>query len=180
MEQTHALFPDFKLLSTESTVAKQKPHTYDQPLWADGEQYGREIIGDLQHWAVGFIDWNLLLDDVGGPDHADPTGKDCEGLIKCGSDAMMIVRNGEELELQAFYYYMGHISKFVPPGSRRIGLANSSAAVTATAMLTPENDTVVVVMNEQDVAVALSLIDTEFGLANTTLLPHSIVTLVYA
>jgi glucosylceramidase len=92
---------------------------------------------------------------------------------------MIIVRNGEELELQAFYYYMGQISKFVPPGSQRVGLTNSSGVVTATAMLTPENNTVVVVMNEQDVAVTLSLIDMEFGHANTTLLPHSIVTLVY-
>ena len=92
---------------------------------------------------------------------------------------MVIVDQHSELQLQAFFYYMGHVSKFVPPGSRRIGLANSTDAITATAMLTPANDTVVVAMNAQDDPVSLTLVDAELGTASTVLLPHSIVTLVY-
>ena len=65
LAKTHNLFPDFKLLSTESTSSKQKVGTYNVPDWQKGEHYGREIIGDLNNWSVGFIDWNLLLDKYG-------------------------------------------------------------------------------------------------------------------
>ena len=122
LAKTHELFPKFKLLSTEATSAKQKPGTYDVPEYHKGEHYGREIIGDLNNWSVGFIDWNLLLDKYGVPAHADPTGGLCEKLVKCGSDSMMIYQDGK-LYPQTFYYYMGHVSKFVPRGSVRIGLA---------------------------------------------------------
>lgn len=49
---------------------------------------GQVILGDLNHWAQGWIDWNILLDMDGGPTHPGPG--ECEGLIKCGDDAMII------------------------------------------------------------------------------------------
>ena len=62
---------------------------------------------DLLHWSVGFVDWNILLDQHGGPDHGDPTGELCEGLIPCGSDAMVIADlsvSPPVLHKQAFYW----------------------------------------------------------------------------
>ena len=178
LAQTHDLFPEFKLLSTESTVAKQTPGTYDKPEWRKGEHYGREIIGDLNNWSVGFIDWNLLLDKYGAPSHADPTGGLCEKLIKCGSDSMVIYQNGK-LYPQIFYYYMGHVSKFIPPGSIRIGSSSSNAGISATAMRTPEGKVVVVAMNPWDGPLALTLRDSTLGHATATLPPHSIATFEY-
>ena len=188
----HEMFPQFALLSTESTAAKQTHGTYDKPDWTKGEHYGREILGDINNWSVGFVDWNLLLDEYGGPNHSDPTGGECEKLIKCGSDAMVIYQDGK-LYPQAYYYYMGHVSKFIPPGSVRVGLAtvggsggaapaNASAAPTAvlaTAAVTPAGGTVVVAMNQGDEAAPITLADPARGTASATLPPHSIATFVY-
>ena len=66
------------------------------------------MMGDLNNWVIGFIDWNLLLDQYGGPNHAGP--KECEGLIKCGSAAMILADlENQILYPQVFYYYVGHI-----------------------------------------------------------------------
>lgn len=73
------------------------------------------VSGDLNSWVVGFIDWNLLLDKQGGPDHAGPD--DCEGLIHCGSSAMMMADiDLQKVYKQDFYYTVGHFSKYLVPG----------------------------------------------------------------
>jgi glucosylceramidase len=178
LAKVHSQFPQHKLLSTESTVAKQNTGTYDKPEWHKGEHYGREIIGDLNNWSTGFIDWNLLLDKYGAPSHADPTGGLCEKLIKCGSDSMVIFQDGK-LYPQVFYYYMGHVSKFVPAGSVRVGLGNSNSAVLSTAFKTPEGKIAVVAMNQWDGPAELTLRDSELGETSTVLPPHSIATFTY-
>ena len=58
--------------------------------WGKGEHYGHVILGDLNHGAQGWIDWNVLLDREGGPTHPGHLPDECEGLIKCGDDAMVI------------------------------------------------------------------------------------------
>ncbi len=103
---THFLFPNKPILATEATVAREKnPKT---PTWSNGEHYAHDIMGDMNNWVVGFIDWNLVLDMLGGPNHA--WFDECEGLIKCGSDGMILAdyQNGA-LYPQVFYYYVGHI-----------------------------------------------------------------------
>jgi len=191
LDEAHELFPEFPLLSTESTVAKQKPHTYNEPDWEKGEHYGSEIMGDLNHWSTGFIDWNLLLDGYGGPNHADPTGKLCEGLIKCGSDGM-IIADHDQLEPQVFYYYMGHFSKWIVPGSVRIGFdlqqihngerlrkdKKDYEDVDGTAFLTPDNTVVIVLMNRGKSKANMTIHDGENSLS-LTLKSHSIQTLIY-
>lgn len=101
----HKLFPNKPILATEATVEREKNPS--APKWEHGEHYAHDIIGDMNNWVVGFIDWNLLLDILGGPDHAGP--KECEGLIKCGSDSMILVDIDKQiLYPQVFYYYVGH------------------------------------------------------------------------
>jgi len=106
LNTTHHLFPDRPILATEATVARDR--TPKDPNWGRGEHYAHDMIGDMNNWVVGFIDWNLLLDMLGGPDHAGPD--ECEGVIKCGSDAMLIVDyDNQVIYPQVFYYYVGHI-----------------------------------------------------------------------
>ena len=106
LNTTHYLFPNKPILATEATVAREKDPK--APLWSHGEHYAHDIIGDMNNWVVGFIDWNLLLDMLGGPDHAGPDK--CEGLIKCGSDAMLLADADNQVVFpQVFYYYVGHI-----------------------------------------------------------------------
>ena len=105
VNQTHNLFPQKPILATEATEAREK--TPSTPVWKKGEHYAHDIMGDMNNWVVGWIDWNLILDMLGGPDHAGPD--ECEGLLKCGSDAMLLVDTKEQkIYPQTFYYYMGH------------------------------------------------------------------------
>lgn len=103
---THFLFPHKHILATEATESREKDP--QNPTWSKGEHYAHDIMGDMNNWVVGFIDWNLILDMLGGPDHA--WFDECEGVIKCGSDGMILAdyQNGA-LYPQVFYYYVGHI-----------------------------------------------------------------------
>lgn len=60
LAQAHELFPNKKILATESTV-KRESHPAS-PLWSHGEHYAHDMIGDFNNWVVGFIDWNIMLD----------------------------------------------------------------------------------------------------------------------
>ena len=106
LNTTHHLFPNKPILATEATVARET--NPKAPLWSHGEHYAHDIIGDMNNWVVGFIDWNLLLDMLGGPNHKGPDN--CEGSIKCGSDAMLLADADNQVVFpQVFYYYVGHI-----------------------------------------------------------------------
>ena len=92
---------------------------------------------------------------------------------------MVILQNGK-LEKQAFYYYMGHVSRFIPPGSVRIGATVTGDSILATVARTPSGNIVVVAMNEWDGPSSFTLIDPRHGKVQTSLPPHSIATFVYA
>ncbi|XP_062521311.1 putative glucosylceramidase 3 isoform X2 [Corticium candelabrum] len=178
LNTTHYIDVSKPILATEATVKREKDPT--DPLWSHGEHYAHDMIGDFNNWVVGFIDWNLLLDMYGGPDHAGP--HECEGLIKCGSDAMILADNTTgKIYLQTFYYYMGHFSKFVPPGSIRIGVVSSNEDLEATGFVTPDNTTAVVVMNSHDDPITYKLLDEISTLAvNVTIPAHAIQTVLYS
>ena len=105
VNKTHNLFPQKPILATESTEDRELNPT--NPVWGKGEHYGHDIIGDINNWAVGFIDWNLVLDIQGGPNHKEPD--ECEGADKCGFDSMLLADTDKQVIYpQVFYYYMGH------------------------------------------------------------------------
>ena len=65
----------------------------------------------LQNWAVGFTDWNLLLDVEGGPYH--DRGFGCNAPIQTNGTGGFFI--------QAPYYFMAHFSKYIPPNSTVVG-----------------------------------------------------------
>ena len=87
----------------------------------------------------GWIDWNMALDTEGGPNWA-------ENQV----DSPIIV-NAEEDEFykQPMFYATGHFSRFLPPGSRSVGLLNKEALgrVDSLAFLNPDNDVVAIFIN---------------------------------
>jgi glucosylceramidase len=186
--------PDKFLLATEATVAYDPNfrNTTSDTAWGNGEFYGMEILGDLNAFSIGFIDWNILLQQNGGPDYGDPTGEECEGIIECGSDAQLMVDlsvSPPVLYYQPFYYYMRHVSRFVPPGSVRLGsgFAPAAANLSVAAFATPAAGgsgasgagTVLVAMNPTNATAALTVTDERYGVASTVMPPHSIQTWVY-
>ena len=103
LNNTHNLYPDKPILATEVRETNPK-----NPVWSKGEYYAHDIMGDMNKWVVGFIDWNLILDMLGGPNNKGPD--ECEGSDLCGSDSMLLADVTNQIVYpQVFYYYVGQI-----------------------------------------------------------------------
>jgi glucosylceramidase len=160
----HAMYPEKGLVFTEG-CEEGKPRI---GAWNTGEKYGHDIIGDLNNWTVSWTDWNILLNETGGPNHV---GNYC--------DAPIIANTAEDkIIYQPAYYYIGHFSKFIRPGAQRIGFSKFTDRLEAAAFKNTDGKISVVVMNRNDEAIEYYL-RSEAGIARMTSLPHSIMTLVY-
>ena len=129
-----AAHPSKLLLGTEACAGPGAAAT-DAFGWSRAESYAHDIMGDLSAGAHGWIDWNMALrvenctaagqphcvSDGGkhvgpccttGPNHVDDIGDDSPIIV---DSVLGTVRR------QPMFYYMGHFSKFLPPGSTRIG-----------------------------------------------------------
>jgi glucosylceramidase len=162
----HETFPDKKLFFTEGCADSFKAE--DLHNWRLGEMYGRSMINDFNDGAVGWTDWNVLLDEQGGPNHV---GNFCFAPVHADT------RTGELIYTNS-YYYIGHISKFARPGARRIAASPSRSALLSTAFVNPDGKVSVVVMNrgEQKVDYFLWVAGNAAAVSS---LPHSIQTLVF-
>jgi glucosylceramidase len=162
----HDLYPDKHLVFTEGTPASFEADAYDR--WDLGEEYGRSMINDFNTGAVGWTDWNVLLDEQGGPNHV---GNFCFAPIHADT------RTGELFYTNS-YYYIGHFSKFIRPGARRIVAAPSRSMLLATGFVNEDGTVVVVVMNPTDQYGDYHLTVGSSSIAIGTL-PHSIQTVVF-
>ncbi len=164
--QVHESYPNKNLLFTEGTVESFDPAKYQ--FWANGERYGRSMINDFNNGTVGWTDWNLLLDETGGPNHV---GNYCFAPIHADT------KTGELIYTPS-YYYLGHFSKFIKTGAKRIGSAASRSQLLTTSFLNPDGKVVTIVMNQSDKEVKYNL-SLATQAAEVTILPHAIQTLVY-
>ena len=139
----HDAWPDKQLLFTEG-CQEGGPH---HGSWDIGERYGRSMINDLNRWTVGWIDWNLLLDASGGPNHV---GNLC-------SAPMLVDPASGNVSRQSSYYYIGHIARFVGPLARRVLCAASREALEATAFINTNGSLATVVMNRSDAPIRFAL-----------------------
>ena len=72
LDEANEKFPDKFIISTEACPG-DKPWEINGPMmgyWGRGADYAKDIIDDLNHWVTGWIDWNLVLDETGGPNYA--------------------------------------------------------------------------------------------------------------
>jgi glucosylceramidase len=133
MELHHDAWPEKPLLLTEA-CQDWGPHIGD---WSPGERYASSIINDLNRWSVGWVDWNLVLDEKGGPNHANNF---------CSAPIIADTKN-DKLLFQSSYYYMGHFARFIRPGARRILCSSSQGSLEATACVNTDGMVAVVVLN---------------------------------
>jgi glucosylceramidase len=141
----NAAHPDKKLLFTEGCVENFDAAKYE--YWPNAERYGRSMINDFNHGTVGWTDWNILLDQQGGPNHV---GNYCFAPVHADTDA-------NELIFTPSYYYIGHFSKFIRPGARRVSTSTSRSHLLSTSFLNPDSSLITVVMNESDFEVPYRL-----------------------
>lgn len=134
----HETFPNVNLIFTEGCGERFDFGKLDQ--WNLGERYGRAMIQDFNNGTVAWTDWNILLDETGGPNHVKNF---------CFAPLHADTRTGKLIYTNA-YYYIGHFSKFIRPNAKRISCASSRSQLLTTAFVNPDRSISVVVMNTSD------------------------------
>ncbi len=138
-------FPEKELIFTEGCVEYSR--FADTGEVRKAQMYAHDIIGNMNHGANGFIDWNLLLDEKGGPNHV---GNFCAAPIMADTQTGTI-------EKRLSYYYIGHFSRFIRPGAVRIAYTKYTSELEMTAWRNPDGSKVLTVMNPSLHSVDFSL-----------------------
>ncbi|MFP5040882.1 glycoside hydrolase family 30 protein [Parasediminibacterium sp. JCM 36343] len=158
-------FPNKNLLFTEGCIER---FNFDSIYnWKLGEKYGYSMINDFNAGTVGWTDWNILLDETGGPNHVSNF---------TFSPIMADTRNGQLLYTNC-YYYIGHLSKFIHSGAKRVAVTTNRDKLLATSFINPDGKLVVVVMNATNEPMPYHLIISN-KMVEANSLAHSISTLV--
>jgi glucosylceramidase len=165
LKRVRESFPDKNLIFTEGCVEKFKLE--DVSNWSLGERYGKSMINDFNSGTVAWTDWNILLDEKGGPNHV---GNFCFAPVHADT------RSGKLIYTNS-YYYIGHFSKFIKRGYKRIVSSASRGKLLTTAFRNEEGQVFAIVMNPSNEAV-----EYHFWMngkaAKLVSLPHSMVTIV--
>jgi len=159
-------FPNTNLMFTEGCIENFKLDSLNS--WWLGERYGNSLINDFNNGTVGWTDWNILLDEQGGPNHV---GNFCYAPVHYNTQTKQLVYTN-------MYYYLGHFSKFVKPGAKRIISSSSRDVLQTTAFQNTDGSIAVVIMNNTDKKAPYSLW-IKGKAVQTISLPHSINTLVF-
>ena len=141
----------------------QKYHPKYVPVY----RYARDIIGCLNNWVDGWIDWNMVLDRQGGPNWFENW---CVAPVIVDPEA-------DDIYFTPLYYTMVHFSKFIRPGAKRIGFKNTDTELQVTAAKNPDATIVLVVFNptEKDKYFSLNM---HQAFKNISINPKAIQTIV--
>lgn len=165
VRRVNEAFPNTHLMFTEGCVEKYDATRIKE--WRYGELYGRSMINDFNNGTVAWTDWNILLDENGGPNHV---GNFCFAPVHADT------KTGELTYLNSFYY-IGHFSKFIRPGAKRIISSASRGQILTTAFQNTNGSIIVVVMNPSNDTIPYHMSIGNKAVAVSSL-PHSIQTLV--
>lgn len=173
LQHTYKLAPKKYLINTESCVDAEVPKWKDEkwywskeatdwgwdwatekekylhPKYVPVYRYAGDIIGCLNNYVDGWIDWNMVLDKQGGPN-----------WFKNWCTAPVIVDpEKDEVYFTPLYYTMAHFSKFIRPGAVRIGYENPDKELMLTAAQNPDGSIAVILFNpgEKEKSVNISL-----------------------
>lgn len=171
LQMAHNAAPDKHLIQSEACVDAEVPHWQDDAWywskeatdwgwdWAPEElkpdhpkyvpvyRYARDIIGCLNNWVDGWVDWNMVLDRQGGPNWAKNW---CIAPVIVDPDA-------DEVYFTPLYYVMKHFSKHIRPGAKKIGLELSDDSLMATATQNEDGSVVVVLLNMGETSKTIEL-----------------------
>jgi glucosylceramidase len=159
-------FPDKKLMFTEGCVDRFDATRINE--WGLGEVYGHSMVNDFNNGTVGWTDWNILVDEKGGPNHVGNF---------CFAPVIGDTKTGE-LTFTSSFYYIGHFSKFIKPGAKRIISSSNRDALETTAFKNTDGKIAVIVMNRTEKSVPYILWMNNKAVKIESL-PHSISTLMF-
>ena len=164
LEMFHKSYPDKELVFSEGC------YEYSYGMMDTikiGEKYAHDMIGNFNNYCNAFIDWNLLLNEKGGPNHV---GNFCDAPIMADTE-------NDKVFVHDSYYYIGHFSKYVQKGAKRIGSSRFNDRLETVAFKNPDGSIVSVVLNRTDDDVEFSL-RINGKLINTKAEAHSIATYI--
>ena len=136
VQKVHDEFPDKELIFTEG-CQEGGPHIGS---WDLGERYATSIINDLNRYTVGWIDWNLLLDERGGPNHV---GNYCSAPI-------IVNTKTQELLYQSSYFYLGHFSRFFSRGDKIVECENTTSQLLSLSGINTNDKLTTTIMNKEE------------------------------
>lgn len=173
LQYAHKKAPNKYLIQTEACVDSEIPHWNDDawywkkeatdwgwdwasekdkhlhPKYAPVNRYAMDIIGCLNNWVDGWVDWNMVLDRQGGPN-----------WFKNWCTAPVIVdTEKDEVYFTPLYYTMAHFSKFMRPGAVKIGCTITNKELMTTAVKNPDGSIAIAIFNptEQLYTIAIQL-----------------------
>lgn len=160
-------FPGKKLILSEACIEYCKFAADD--YLKNAQKYAHDMIGNMNNGMTGFYDWNIVLDEAGGPNHV---GNFCDAPF-------LFDTKKKELLKRNTARYLWHFSHFIENGAIRIGTTSYTDQVEVTAFLNRDNQISVVLLNrtEEELAVNMRMNDM---IATMRLLPNSITTAVVA
>lgn len=120
---------------------------YLHPKYVPVYRYANDIIGCLNNWVNGWIDWNMVLDKQGGPNWANNW---------CIAPVIVDPEN-DEVYFTPLYYVMSHFSKYIRPGAKRIRWESEHTDLKITAAQNPDGSIVVIVLNEEKISKKFTL-----------------------
>lgn len=146
LDNINESFPEMNLMFTEGCNEKFDAEKYE--FWPNAERYGNSMINDFNQGTSGWTDWNILLNENGGPNHV---GNFCFAPIHAD------LSKGE-LVYTPTYYYIGHFSKFIDAGAKRISTTSSRSTLLATSFVNTDGKVATVVMNPTNKAIEYNFI----------------------
>lgn len=183
LNMAHEAAPDKYLIQSEACIDSEVPHweedtwywskeatdwgwdwapeelKKDHPKYVPVYRYARDIIGSLNNWVDGWIDWNMVLDKQGGPNWASNW---CIAPI-------IVDPENDEVYFTPIYEIMVHFSKFIRPGAIRIGFEHSDEDLMVTAAKNPDGSIAIVVLNmgtaTKDLSIELEGLSKDFQIS---------------
>ncbi|KAI5710715.1 hypothetical protein M8J76_013795 [Diaphorina citri] len=172
VDTVHKKYPRLLLINTEASIGDKPWDLIKVQLgsWSRAEQYISDIIENLNHGLVAWLEWNLALNTQGGTNWKNNF-----------LDAPIIVNAAkDEFYKQPMFYAIGHFSRFIKPGSRVLKANSRSRTVEVLATIDKdENHVVVVLFNSGNKNVDITISDHGKRSIPLTLLKRSVVTLMY-
>lgn len=141
--RVHARFPDKPIFFTEGCFESGAT----MGSWEHGEGYAHQMISDINNWVCGYTDWNIALDERGGPNHV---GNFCDAPV-------IVDTRTHTVRYQPSFQYIGQISRYVKPGAQRIASSGGPDSLESVAFTNPDGSIAIVVLNRTESAVPFSL-----------------------
>ncbi|PIC31201.1 hypothetical protein B9Z55_011974 [Caenorhabditis nigoni] len=171
LDITQRHHPDKFIFGTEACAGYFGHHGPIMGDWFRAESYADDILTDLNHHVTGWTDWNLCLDETGGPNWA-------YNVV----DAPIIVnRTAQEFYKQPMFYALGHFSKFLPRGSTRVFTkVDGNLAVSAVSVVIEGGQRATVILSKSSNSLLTRVVDSATGYSLVlTLPPRSIHTIIW-